>query len=179
MSVHRRQKIGRRVDFENPRPFGVPAVRPVVTVRPFREAVKAPFPVVEKRENNGTIIPAERPKRVVFRVRAVDSALRRYFRKLLAQNDLPIAVRRFFRETAGRNVRIDARFRRILAVVRVNEPALRRIAALAVITGKNVGAVRTRAVAVGIKLFHRERFDVDFVKPLFHREDINLVFRVG
>ena len=84
MPVHRRQKIGRRVDFANPRPFGVPAVRPVVTVRRFREAVKAPFPAVENRENNGTIIPAERPKRVVFRVRAVDSALRCYFGKLFA-----------------------------------------------------------------------------------------------
>ncbi len=165
--MHRRKIIFRVADLANARPFRIPTVRPVVTMRRFRKTIHRPFAAVEKVEHHGTNVPSQRPQLFFASLASVDSVRTRRLGELRTTHDFPALIGAFprpLREASGRNRGVFSRRRRIFAVVRIDKATLRHVPALAMIAGENVFRRRLcAAVPVFADNARFERVDVDFV----------------
>ena len=182
LAVHRHEEIVGVAHFADARPLRIPAVRAVVAVRRFGEAVLEPLPAVQDHQDERAEIPPDRPERLAafFLVEAENAARAGHFGELVAQNDLPVfALSVPLAEGAGGDFGTAKGFGGTLPVIRVHVAALGGVKPFSVVAGQNVAVRRVRFVRVAEKLLHLERFHVDLVEALLHRHAGDFIGRVG
>ena len=182
LAVHRHEEIVGVAHFADARPLRIPAVRAVVAVRRFGEAVLEPLPAVQDHQDERAEIPPDRPERLAafFLVEAENAARAGHFGELVAQNDLPVfALSVPLAEGAGGDFGTAKGFGGTLPVIRVHVAALGGVKPFSVVARQNVAVRRVRFVRVAEKLLHLERFHVDLVEALLHRHAGDFIGRVG
>ena len=171
--VHVHQVFALGSDLPDAGPFGVPAVAGNVRVAADRQAVSRPAAAVEQLEQDGTTVPTGGPDRIGLAGVALDAAGPGDFVELVLLHNRPIPAVPLGQAAGGVMQRA---LLRLLAVVRDDNPPLARETALAMIAGQVIDELLQKAVDK--QRLHGQGLDVDLVKPLLHREGVDLLGRV-
>ena len=181
-AVHGGQQI-LLADLADARPLGVPAVRAVIGVAAFRQAVGVPLPVLQQHQDQRAVVPAQGPDRIGVRIGvAGDAAGAGDLGELVLADERPVALALPDTQRAGGDVGPHRGVFTARAVVGIDQKALAGVEAFAVVPrqfGVDALAGARLAVAVLDVLLKGEGADIDAVKALLHRGDVDLVGRIG
>ena len=162
-------------DIPDTGPLGVPAVGAVIGETRLRKPVVTPALVrLAYRQDDGTVVPAQRPDRVRCRIRiAVNAAGAGHFGELIATHQGPV-LSIPFHQGAGRDIEALLGQFAFFPVVGVHRHALTGIKALAVITREQGAQVAGEAflpllVAVLIQFHRFEAVDIHIIEAGLHR----------